>query len=164
MTDEKFILDACCGGRMFWFDRHHKNAVYVDNRQAAKGHIALRPGKNHEVQPDILADFKSLPFDDASFDLVVFDPPHLDISPTAYMAKKYGTLRGIEWEKEIGPGFRECWRVLRERGTLVFKWSATQIPLERVLSVVGERPLFGHRSGKKAGTHWVVFMKLPVAK
>lgn len=27
------ILDACCGGRMFWFDKAHPDAVYMDNRR-----------------------------------------------------------------------------------------------------------------------------------
>ena len=26
------ILDACCGSRMFWFDKENKNAIYMDNR------------------------------------------------------------------------------------------------------------------------------------
>ena len=30
--EEKFILDACCGGRQFWFDKEHKNVLYVDKR------------------------------------------------------------------------------------------------------------------------------------
>ena len=26
------ILDACCGSRMFWFNKEHENALYMDNR------------------------------------------------------------------------------------------------------------------------------------
>ena len=26
------ILDACCGSKMFWFDREHKETVYMDTR------------------------------------------------------------------------------------------------------------------------------------
>ena len=26
------ILDACCGSKMFWVDREHKETVYMDNR------------------------------------------------------------------------------------------------------------------------------------
>lgn len=26
------ILDACCDSKMFWFDRQHKETVYMDNR------------------------------------------------------------------------------------------------------------------------------------
>lgn len=31
MNREKFILDACCGSRMFWFNKAHPNAVYMDD-------------------------------------------------------------------------------------------------------------------------------------
>lgn len=30
-----------------------------------------------EIKPDIVADFRDMPFTDATFDLVIFDPPHL---------------------------------------------------------------------------------------
>ena len=26
------ILDACCGSKMFWFDKEHKETVYMDKR------------------------------------------------------------------------------------------------------------------------------------
>ena len=29
----KPILDACCGSRMFWFDQHNSNVLFVDNRR-----------------------------------------------------------------------------------------------------------------------------------
>lgn len=29
----KKILDACCGSRMFWFDKNNENVVFMDNRQ-----------------------------------------------------------------------------------------------------------------------------------
>ena len=28
----KKILDACCGSRMFWFDKENEKTVYMDNR------------------------------------------------------------------------------------------------------------------------------------
>jgi hypothetical protein len=46
---------------------------------------------------------------------------------------------------------------------LVFKWNETQIKLREVLAVATYPPLFGNTSGKKAGTHWLVFMKPPEA-
>ncbi len=50
-------------------------------------------------------------------------------------------------------------RVLRPDGVLIFKWCEVEIPLESVLALTPERPLFGHRSGVKAATHWVAFVK-----
>lgn len=29
----KTILDACCGSRMFWFNRHHPDVVFMDRRE-----------------------------------------------------------------------------------------------------------------------------------
>lgn len=29
----KIILDACCGSRMFWFNREHPDVLYVDSRE-----------------------------------------------------------------------------------------------------------------------------------
>jgi len=26
------ILDACCGSKMFWFDKEHNETCYVDKR------------------------------------------------------------------------------------------------------------------------------------
>ena len=44
-------------------------------------------------------------------------------------------------------------------GVMVFKWAEVQIPTRDVIKAIGQEPLFGHRSGKKATTHWMVFMK-----
>lgn len=70
----KQILDACCGSRMFWFDKEHPAAVFMDNRSITK---TLCDGRRFEVKPDLIADFREIPFPDESFRLVVFDPPHL---------------------------------------------------------------------------------------
>ena len=44
-------------------------------------------------------------------------------------------------------------------GVLVFKWNETQVKVREVLALTPHAPLFGHTSGKKAGTHWLVFMR-----
>lgn len=43
----------------------------------AKKNIPFEDGRHFEVNPDTIADFTDLPFEDARFKLVVFDPPHL---------------------------------------------------------------------------------------
>lgn len=30
MESDKLILDACCGSRMFWFDKHNPLVLFVD--------------------------------------------------------------------------------------------------------------------------------------
>lgn len=156
---QKYILDACCGGRMFWYDKHHPNALYVDKR--VERDTCIRWKMNHNVLPDIRADFKCLPFPDNHFYLVVFDPPHMkSLRQTSYMAKKYGTLFGLpDWRNELKCGFIECWRVLRPMGTLIFKWSEVEISVKEVIEVFEEKPLFGHISGRRSKTHWICYMK-----
>jgi|TARA_R100001530_G_scaffold11362_1_gene10955 hypothetical protein len=157
--EDKFILDACCGGRCFWFNKEHPNTLYIDNRIREKGHEAARP--NHSIKPDIQADFRELPFKDSSFKLVVFDPPHIIAEEESFrMVKKYGSLKRSTWREDIKKGFDECWRVLEDKGVLIFKWNETSIKKREVLEVLGRDPLFGHPSGSRVATSWFCFMKL----
>lgn len=68
------ILDVCCGSRMFWFDKNHENTLFVDKREYYE---ELPTGHVINVSPDVVADFRNLPFKDETFYHVVFDPPHL---------------------------------------------------------------------------------------
>lgn len=149
----KRILDACCGSRMFWFDKENENTLFMDNREVDE---TLCDGRKLEVKPDIVADFRDMPFDDNSFYLVVFDPPHLiNAGDESWLAKKYGKLDAL-WTIDIKQGFDECMRVLKPNGTLIFKWNEDQISLQEILDVIDVQPLFGNRRAK---THWLTFMK-----
>lgn len=149
----KTILDACCGSRMFWFDRENEDTIFMDKRELED---ILCDGRTLEVKPDVVADFRDMPFEDESFYLVVFDPPHLArVGDNAWMAKKYGKL-GEEWQDDLRRGFAECFRVLKPNGTLIFKWNEEQIPLKYILELTEQKPLFGNKRSK---THWIVFMK-----
>ena len=132
----KPILDACCGSKMFWFDKENENVVFMDNRELEE---TLCDGRKLTIKPDVIADFKDIPFPDNSFKLVVFDPPHLNkLGENSWMAKKYGVL-GKDWEKDIKQGFGECMRVLDTYGVLVFKWNEEQIKLSKLLKVIGKK-------------------------
>ena len=126
---EATILDVCCGSRMFWFNKRDTRAVFADIR--AEEH-KLCDGRRLVISPDLVADFRALPFADASFPVVVFDPPHLErVGQTAWMGKKYGRLNKKTWRADIRAGFKEAFRVLRPHGVLIFKWNETQIPVSR---------------------------------
>lgn len=162
------ILDACCGPRKFWFNSHDPRARFVDNRNesyAVSDSCKSDGTRQITVSPDIVADFRDLPFPDGTFSLVVFDPPHLKenrVGKKSFMFANYGALDAVTWREDLSRGFSECFRVLKTEGTLIFKWAETNIPLRDVLSCTKNKPLFGNKIPKSAGTHWVVFMKTEV--
>lgn len=153
------ILDVCCGGKMFYFDKEDKRVTFCDIRELE---THLCDGRYFEIKPDIISDFTDLPFEDNSFVMVVFDPPHLikstDTEPTGYQMIKYGALYN-DWQDMIFKGFKECFRVLKPGGFLIFKWNETDIKVREVLALTDEKPIFGHKSGKRSNTHWLCFMK-----
>lgn len=150
---DKKILDACCGSRMWHFNKSNKEVLFMDNREL---NTTLCDGRKLIVSPDILANFTNIPFEDKSFYLVVFDPPHLKYAGSeSFLAKKYGTLPK-DWKPLINKGFEECWRVLKDNGTLVFKWNEEQVLTSEVLKVISKKPLVGQRRGK---TIFLVFFK-----
>lgn len=160
MEVKKIILDACCGGRMFWFNKKHPNALYVDNRTMAPK--KLTNGATLTVAPDRVMDFRKLDLPDNTFSLVIFDPPHIKKrgGKNSWMADKYGELDKKTWPEDLRKGFSECFRVLKKNGVLIFKWSDFDIPLKEVLALTQVKPLFGHRSGRQQKTHWLCFMKI----
>ncbi len=76
------ILDACCGSRMCWFDKDNPTVTFMDNREETYsiGTYLTKDGDKERlltVKPDVIADFRNMPFEDSQFYMVVFDPPHL---------------------------------------------------------------------------------------
>jgi len=163
MNNDKFILDATAGFRMMWFNKHHPNTIYLDERP--------------ECEPDIVGDFRDLKqFEDGTFRLIVFDPPHI-IQDNVYggseIIHKYGALRAETWQSELQKGFIELWRVLANYGMLLFKWSNTHISSAEILKLAPVKPLFYQvaKVGKlkscgdyKLKTLWFCFMKIPKSK
>jgi len=149
----KRILDACCGSKMFWENKENPDVVFIDNRQFED---TLCDGRKLIVSPDIKADFRNMPFENETFYMVVFDPPHLkNVGPNSWLCKKYGRLEK-NWEEDIKKGFEECLRVLKPNGTLVFKWSEVQIPFKKVKELFPQKHLFHYKNNK---TFFAVFIK-----
>lgn len=93
MTD-KLILDACCGSRMFWWNKRHPAVIYNDNR---KLEATLCDGRKLVIDPDTLCDFRDLPFPDKYFKMVIFDPH------TCYMqGKALGLWQNTDYWKRTG--------------------------------------------------------------
>lgn len=170
----KPILDACCGGKMFYFDKQDGRVLFQDIR---KTKTTLCDGRTFEVNPDVQADFTSMPYPDDTFLMVVFDPPHLihsrgkkskfvdmygslsnKTAPRGWQQIKYGALY-TDWRDMLAKGFAECFRVLKPGGFLIFKWNETDVKVSEVLKLTPQQPVFGHLSGKRSNTHWICFMK-----
>lgn len=171
---EKSILDVCCGGKMFYFDKNDPRVLFQDIRSVE---TTLCDGRKFEVKPDVVGDFRSMEFDDETFSLVVFDPPHLirnvgkskfadiygSLNPkskcSGWQTIKYGALGNTDWQETLRLGFAECFRVLKKNGFLIFKWSEIDIPVSKILKLTDRKPVFGHRVGRLNKTHWILFMK-----
>lgn len=135
-----------------WYDKVNPYTVFMDQYPRE---IELTD-RTFICKPDIIADFRNIPYDDNTFKLVVFDPPHLiRAGDKSFLKSKYGKLPK-NWGEYLKCGFEECMRVLDYYGVLIFKWSDVQINASEVLNVIGNNPLFGDRRGK---TRWMVFMK-----
>ena len=151
------ILDPASGSRMFYFDKSDDRVLFGDIR--SEQHM-LCDGRALDVNPDALMDFRALPFESDTFQVVIFDPPHLARAGTkGWQAKKYGVLDRSTWRDDLTAGFSECFRVLKPGGVLIFKWNETQIPVSQILELTPQRPLVGHRVGKQMNTHWITFIK-----
>lgn len=149
----KPVIDVCCGSRMFWFNKEDDRALFMDKRALE---TTLCDGRSLEVKPNVIGDFRNMEFDDGSFHLVVFDPPHLlKAGDDSWLAKKYGKLSD-DWKNDLKAGFKECFRILKTNGTLIFKWNEEQVRLAEILKLTPEKPLFGHKRQK---THFIVFIK-----
>lgn len=159
VTNDKFILDACCGTKGMWFNKNHPNTLYIDIRKEASGFIK---GRKESVEPDYVMDFRNLAFEDDTFSLVVWDIPHFtNLGKTSKFRKFYGVLDKENWEDDLKKGFAEIWRVLKQQGVLVLKFNNYEIKFKHLLSLFPHEPLFGNvtNSRGKAQTKWFLFMK-----
>ena len=154
----KLILDPASSMRSFYFDKKDKRVLFGDIR-VKETHL-LTNGQTIHIEPDEVMDFRAIPYPDETFKIVVFDPPHmLNLSEKSWMRKKYGVLDKETWQDDLTKGFAECFRVLKDEGTLIFKWNEVSIPLKDILTLTPYKPVLGHPSGKRMGTHWVLFIK-----
>ena len=146
------ILDLSAGKRSMWFDKKHPAALFVDHRP--------------EVQPDVVADTRALPKDLGSdFDLVVFDPPHLNFGANGIFAKEYGHYSAREIRQLVTETAREAWRVAKPEALMAFKWNDHSMKLATILALLEPywEPLFGTRAGRGSArgnaTYWTMLRR-----
>lgn len=153
----KNILDACCGGRMMWCDKGDQRILAQDIRAEKVCFTDRENRRTMFITPDVIGDFRKMRFADNNFSLVMFDPPHLlRAGESSWLFKKYGKLDAEAWEADLTAGFRECMRVLRPLGTLIFKWNSCQLSIDKVKRCFPCEPVFVSRTGK---TYFYIFMK-----
>lgn len=145
------ILDLSAGKRSVWFDKSHRDALYID----------VRP----EVGPSIVADARALPAEVGSdFDLIVFDPPHKNSAATGNMVKDYGWWTHEQIRDIIKGSAKEAHRVAKVDGLMAFKWNDHSLKLSTVLALISPwwEPLFGHgvcQQQRSSMTSWVMLRR-----
>lgn len=145
------ILDLSAGNRAIWFDKNHPLAVFVDRRA--------------ECKPTIVADSTCLPEQvDTDYDLVVFDPPHMNCGPNSNMSKVYGYHTTKEILRTVEGTAKEAWRVTKPRALMALKWNDHDIKLSRVFALMPQwEPLFGHLTkdgpNSRSQTYWAMLLR-----
>ena len=98
--DARSVVDVTYGLGKFWDGSAHVRVTAHD----------LDPAR----APDGPADFRALPYGNETFDVVLFDPPHVaDGGKASIMARRYGTFKAAEHERAVRAGVAEAWRVAR---------------------------------------------------
>ena len=152
--EEKKILDPCCGSRMFYFNKEDNRVDFRDNRTLE---TTLCDGRKLVVEPDTIGDVLNIDAPNGAFSLVIFDPPHLTVG-NGWQVEKYGKLPK-DWKTWMTQAFSECWRVLADNGTLIFKWYEYKISIQEILKCAPDKPVLGNRKPTNSKTHWIVFFK-----
>lgn len=151
------ILDACCGGRMFYFDKNHPDVLYIDRRFETVEMKDRDKIRTLEINPDLVMDFTDMKFPDECFNFVVFDPPHLiNCGKNSWLAKKYGKLDKDTWRETLSKGLSECLRVVKPGCVVAMKWSERDIKTTELLKTLPQKPAFGDKTGM---TRWLFFVK-----
>lgn len=109
------VLDVTANERRMWKGVDWPNVTFAD----------IDPAMN----PDIVGDFRALPVEAASYDVIVFDPPHLPVaaaSPESMkrFADNYGlgyAPRADNISSYFAPFLIEAYRVLRPEGLIFAK-------------------------------------------
>lgn len=140
------------GNKGVWFDKNYRDAVFVDIRES--------------VNPTIVADTRELPVTVGNnYDLIVFDPPHVNFGKNAELSKTYGWHTTDEIRDIIKRSSAEAHRVSRPDALMAFKWNDHDQKLDKVMALMSEwwEPLFGHKTSSRtkhsSQTYWVLLRR-----
>jgi len=170
--DKMKILDATCGFKGIWYQKNHPFVTFMDIRKGYTGNTdgtKLRNKRYFRLNPDIISEWKDAPFEDNSFDMVIFDPPHLIIdrnSNKSCLALRYGCLYKDDWQKVLREGIKKLFDVLKPNGIFILKWCENSAKVEEIIKLCPYPPLFGSNTKSKGHTQnfWILFLKHNVNK
>jgi ParB-like chromosome segregation protein Spo0J len=109
------ILDATVGRGTFW---------------VGSSRPVIRMDIDPRYRPDVVGDNTAMPFADRSFDVVVYDPPHVpnqgkdkskDFTTRFGLGGKSAAANGCNFSHQYPPFLAEAYRVLRAEGILLCK-------------------------------------------
>ena len=167
------ILDACCGPKEMYRGLHRKfsqdEIIFMDIRRGEfnRDKWGIPPLK---VEPDIVADLKKLPFKDAVFNMIIFDPPHGSFNIESFLGVKYGGLSQKEFKLLVVWASVEFARVLKDGGVVFVKIMEVEDRyniVERAFLNFKKLLVIKHKSRRavkisKAITVWQLYVKKPV--
>ena len=148
MTLSMKIIDLSAGRRAIWYNKTNPLTTFVD----------VRP----EVDPDIVLDTRTDFSHLGKFDLIVWDPPHMNCGPNSNMGRRYGHWPNAHIRELIKITQAQATKIAHENTLLSLKWNNHDIKLETVFNLMDQwEPLFGHmtKNGPHSQTFWVM-MKL----
>jgi len=160
------ILDATCGTKSIWYQKNHPFVTYMDQRKETINTLQLgnKPicKRIIKIEPDVVADFRNVPFDNDYFDMAVFDPPHIVEKKTtkpSQLKMRYGYFLEDDYKSILRNGIAELFRVLKPEGVFILKWCEVSKKIDEILKLFPYPPMFGTRTGQANKTHWIVFIK-----
>lgn len=166
------ILDATCGYRGIWYQKNHPLVTWMDARKGK--FISYQNPKDkriYRVNPDVVSEWKDAPFEKETFDMIVFDPPHLvrkRETKESRMMIQYGYLYEKNYKQVLKEGIKKLFDVLKQEGVFIFKWDETDKSINEILPLFPFKPLFSNKTinhnPKKKDSYMVVFLKYDVNK
>lgn len=141
------IVDLSAGNRAIWFNKKHPLCTYLDKRA--------------EVDPDIVCDTNEhIP--GSGYNLIVWDPPHMNCGPNSNMSRVYGYHTTQEILETIRKTGARIYEHSSKNALMALKWNSHDIGLDRILKLIPMwEPLFGHQTkdGPGSQTYWVMLKR-----
>jgi len=142
------ILDMTAGNRAVWFDKNNPLVTFIDKRK--------------KVKPDLVMDSTKTKFKKGTFDLIIFDPPHMNCGKKSNMSRIYGHHTTKQILKFISGTGKEAHRVSKSNALMALKWNNHDIRLQRVFDLMPQwEPLCGHltKDGPGSQTYWCLLKR-----